>query len=242
MGKNLHFLPECHSTNLVAFELSRGGAIPEGTLVITENQTAGRGQRGNIWTVEKGMNLTFSLVVYPKFIPPKDQFLLSQAVSLGIYDFIRTLKIGEVKVKWPNDIMVNGRKVCGILIENQLVGGTIELSVIGIGLNVNQTALPVPTASSLKNFRGFDFDLEEVLEDVCHCVEVRYLQLRNNQWSELREDYRQALYWRDESRTFFSKGQNFSGMIRGTDEQGRLQLEVKNELRSFDVKEILYLQ
>lgn len=211
-------------------------------MVITENQTAGKGQRGNVWSAEKGMNLTFSLVVYPKFIPAKDQFLLSQAVSLSLYDFIRTLQIGHVNVKWPNDIMINGKKVCGILIENQLVGSTIELSVIGIGLNVNQTVLPVPTATSLKNIGGFDFPLNEVLEEVCHCMEVRYQQLRNNLWTDLREDYHQALYWRGEQHTFFSKGQNFSGIIRGTDEHGRLQVEVNNDLRHFDVKEILYLQ
>jgi BirA family transcriptional regulator, biotin operon repressor / biotin---[acetyl-CoA-carboxylase] ligase len=241
MGKNLVFLPECHSTNTAAMDLSRESTVPEGTLVITENQTAGRGQRGNNWLADQGKNLTLTFVLHPKFLPAKDQFLLSQAVSLGIYDLLEKEVGAQVKIKWPNDIMVSGKKVCGILIENQLVGSSIEMSVVGIGLNVNQTHFAVPTASSLASVKGKTFDLDELLDDLCHYVELRYLQLKNQLWVELKEDYRKALYWRNEVHTFFSKGRNFAGVIEGVDEAGRLMVKVEKEMKAFDLKEILYI-
>lgn len=243
MGKNLVFLPECHSTNTVALELVQKGSALEGTMVITDHQTSGRGQRGNQWTAEKGQNLTFSLVLHPNFLPPKDQFMLSKAVSLGLLDFISSsLPVVSAKVKWPNDLIVNGRKLCGILIENQLTGSRYESAVVGIGLNVNQTDFPIPTAASLSTFASHRFDLDELLDELCLCLERRYQQLRRGEWKTLNTDYLNALYWYGEVHTFFSKAENFAGIIEGVDEIGRLLVRVGAEMRTFDLKEILYIR
>jgi BirA family biotin operon repressor/biotin-[acetyl-CoA-carboxylase] ligase len=236
-------LPECHSTNTVALELIQNGGAQEGTLVITEHQTSGRGQRGNQWASEKGQNLTFSFILNPRFLAPKDQFMLGKAISLGLHDFVsRVLPQDFVQVKWPNDLIVNGRKVSGVLIENQLSGSLYESAVVGIGLNVNQLEFPVPTAASLSTFAHHRLDLDELLDELCLLLEQRYQQLKRGDWDSLNKDYLNVLYWFREEHTFFSKSENFVGVIEGVDEIGRLLVRVGAEMRTFDLKEILYIQ
>jgi BirA family transcriptional regulator, biotin operon repressor / biotin---[acetyl-CoA-carboxylase] ligase len=241
VGKNLVFLPECHSTNSYLLDLARASQLPEGTLVITDNQTAGRGQRNHQWHTEEGQNLTFSLLLAPKFLSVKNQFLLSQAIALAVHDSIKLLINAEVKVKWPNDIMIDGKKTCGILIENQLTGNAYEAAVVGIGLNVNQTNFSLSTATSLALAAGETFDLDELLDSLCKHVEVRYLQLKNNQAEQLKSDYLDAMYWRGEAHHFFGHGKNFAGMIAGVDETGKLKVESEGKQHIFDLKEIAYL-
>ena len=111
-------MPECHSTNSLLLDLTRKISQPEGTIVITKQQSRGRGQHGNSWESEPGKNLTLSLLLKPNFLAVKQQFYLTMAFSLGVCDFLTERSIGNVKIKWPNDILVNERKVAGILIEN----------------------------------------------------------------------------------------------------------------------------
>ncbi len=165
--------------------------LQEGTVVITREQAEGRGQRGNKWISEAGMNLTFTIVLYPHFLEPAKQFGLSQAVSLGISDHLeKTLKGLKPRIKWPNDIYVNGGKISGILIENVLSGNKISFSLIGIGLNVNQTVFGegVPNACSMRTLSGLEFDLEDCLSSLCACLERRYLQLKAGDVAGLEAD------------------------------------------------------
>jgi BirA family transcriptional regulator, biotin operon repressor / biotin---[acetyl-CoA-carboxylase] ligase len=143
LGKNLLILPECPSTNTFAAELDQAGQAPDGTVVITHHQTSGRGQRGNTWESGTGLNLTFSAVVQPVFLTATSQLHLNKAVALAVHDVVATYvsenekkekkeKKGPAgqatRVKWPNDIMIGEKKVCGILIENQLTGGQLSRS------------------------------------------------------------------------------------------------------------------
>ena len=117
--------------------------LPEGTLILTEDQTRGRGQMGNKWLTEKGKNLTFSIVLYPSFLRPNQHFYLTQFVSIAIQEVIQELLPDKgIKIKWPNDLYVENRKLAGILIENILSGHRIQSSILGIGLNVNQVQFP----------------------------------------------------------------------------------------------------
>src|SRR5690348_13137008 len=105
MGHSLVFMPECHSTNGEALRLLQDNPpVAEGTVIITDNQTAGRGQRGNTWESEPGKNLTFSIILKPTFLHPKDQFKLNMCVSLALHDYL-TSQLQDVKIKWPNDMM-----------------------------------------------------------------------------------------------------------------------------------------
>lgn len=239
-GKTLVFVPECHSTNSLASELALNKTA-DGTVVITANQTAGRGQRGNTWLVEPGMNFTFSLVLFPKFLAVKDQFFLHRFVSLSLTDYLENYFGDEPKIKWPNDILIKGKKVCGILIENQLSGIQLTQSIIGIGLNVNQKEFDLPSASSMTALSGKQFDLKVELEKLLHALERRYLQLKQGKTTELNRDYLNKMYWRDEFHFFSSYEEKFEGKIIGTNETGRLQIEVDKTIRTFDVKEVSYL-
>src|SRR5688572_19822458 len=118
-------MPECHSTNTLAMELCQQTNAPEGTLVITSKQTSGRGQRGNTWESIPHMNLTFSLVLRPTFLSVREQFYLNIFTSLSIRDFLAESCHIPIHIKWPNDILANDFKICGILIENQLSGDKI---------------------------------------------------------------------------------------------------------------------
>ncbi len=235
------FVPECHSTNTLAADLSGKTEMAEGSLVITAFQSAGRGQRGNTWLVEPGKNFTFSLILKPKFLSVKDQFYLNRFVSLGLTDYLQNYFSAEVRIKWPNDILISNKKVCGILIENQLSGIQLSQSIVGIGLNMNQREFGVKTASSLSALSGNEYDLQKELEKLLSALEVRYLQLKQGKYETLSNEYLHRLHWINEIHTFSAQDKNFEGEITGTDEIGRLQIKSSEGIRTFDVKEVSYL-
>lgn len=242
MGKNLVFVPECHSTNTLAHEIGQLPSSVDGTAVITSNQTAGRGQRGNSWEAEPGKNLTFSVLLKPTFLAVKDQFFLNIISSLSIRDILRDKSDATVSIKWPNDILINGKKVCGILIENQIQGQQVSQSIVGIGLNVNQTGFAVPTATSLTEFTGRSEDLQSVFELIMQRLEVRYLQLREGKYDKLKEEYLAALFLRGTESLFASAEQQFQGTILGIDEIGKLVVDTQAGVRAFGLKEITYVR
>ena len=240
-GKKVISVPECHSTNDFAAQIVQHSSAGEGTLVITNKQTAGKGQRGAEWLSEPGQNLTFSLVLIPSFLDPKDQFFLTMCIALGVYDLVRREVASEAYIKWPNDIMVCGKKICGILIENQLRGSRFVSSIAGIGLNVNQQTFPFPTATSLSLIKQQSYGLEDVLHDLLACVERRYLQLRQGDREGLKSDYMAVLYWKGEPHTFLAGETRFRGIIRGLDASGRLHIDEEGRDRFFAVKEVEYI-
>lgn len=241
-GKNLVYVPECHSTNTLLAELMQKAETPEGTLVITDHQTAGRGQRGNTWQATIGLNFTMSLLLKPKFLPVKDQFYLQRVVALGLTDYLQLYFDDDAKIKWPNDILIKGKKVCGILIENQLSGAYLSQSIAGVGLNVNQKVFALPAATSMALMSGTEFDLSLELEKLLLKLEQRYLQLKQNKQEQLKADYLQRMYWRKEVHWFAAAGREFEGTITGTDEMGLLQMESREGVRTFDVKEVTYVK
>lgn len=238
MGKNLVYVPECHSTNTLASELCQLTSTVEGTIVITDNQTNGRGQRGNLWLSDPHKNLTFSLILKPTFLKPIDQFNLTMAISLALCDFLTHQLKAEVKIKWPNDILVNDKKLCGILIENSLAGEMIQWSVVGIGLNVNQDSFLIESASSMKAIKGCDFNLPDELTKLFECLERRYLQLRSDKISDLKNDYLSCLYGKGELRKFVDATGEIEGVIEGVTQQGKLLIASGGGIKSYDLKEI----
>lgn len=233
-------MPECHSTNSWALEICQQSCPPEGTVLITNRQLSGRGQRGKSWESEPGMNLTFSLILKPTFLAIKDQFMLSMATSLAIRDYLTELLSMSVQIKWPNDIFVNEFKICGILIENQLSGDRLTNSVVGVGLNVNQTSFKSDNAASVATITGSSYELQEVLDGVLVAIEARYLQLRQNKIAQLRDEYHAHLYRRGVMSRFTNGSEPFLGEISGVDGQGKLQVLVNGEKKIFDTKEIAF--
>jgi BirA family transcriptional regulator, biotin operon repressor / biotin---[acetyl-CoA-carboxylase] ligase len=240
IGKQFVFVPECHSTNTLALQISQSKTVNEGTVIITNNQTAGRGQRGNTWESAAGMNLTFSVILTPGFLEPKAQFQLTIVTSLAICDFLETKCKVSVSIKWPNDILIQMKKISGILIENQVQGSRITYAIIGIGLNINQTGFQHDNATSLKATTTLEYRLEEVLHDVLQFLEVRYLQLKQQKITMLKNAYLSKLYLKDQPHVFTSNNRRLEGIIRGVDDTGRLCLESDGSLQYFGNKEIAF--
>jgi BirA family biotin operon repressor/biotin-[acetyl-CoA-carboxylase] ligase len=241
IGKNLVFVPDCHSTNTLALQLAQQSSAIDGTIVITDHQTAGKGQRGNVWEAEAGMNLTFSLILKPKFLAINKQFYLNIAICLALRDYLKEKTTHIIHIKWPNDILVHGKKISGVLIENQLQGTEILNSIAGIGFNVNQKHFLSPAATSLSNLSPFTFDLDTELSVLLGFIESRYLQLRQDKYELLMNGYLEALYRRHEHHSFSSRYGSFEGIIEDIDPMGKLRIRSENELRSFGVQEIKYL-
>ena len=241
IGKKNIYLPTCQSTNDEAALLLQQGAVAEGTLVLTDHQLAGRGQRGNNWQAAPGQNLTFSIVLKPTFLTATEQFRLNVAVSLGVWEGLMPLLDNELKIKWPNDLYHKNQKIGGILIENVLQSSRLETTIIGIGINVNQVNFDNPHATSLRNITHQTYDLREVLDDLLLKIEENYLLLRNGHYNRLKMRYLQNLYRYQEIHLFRQNDTIFEGIIIGVGETGKLAVQIDNELQHFDLKEINYL-
>jgi BirA family transcriptional regulator, biotin operon repressor / biotin---[acetyl-CoA-carboxylase] ligase len=243
LGKNIVFMPECHSTNSHALQLcQQSPSTPEGTIIITDNQTAGRGQRGNKWITEPGNNFTLSIILKPTFLRIKDQFFLTVFISLSVRDYLHEKGCTAIRIKWPNDIYVGSKKICGILIENIIAGDRFSNVVIGIGLNVNQDEFGMDSATSLRLELEQGFNLQSELELLLANIEARYLKLRRNELQSLMVEYLSLMYWRGEVHLFSSNDKDFEGTITGLDEVGRLKILTDTGENSFDVKEINYVR
>lgn len=233
-------LEETDSTN--SYVAREAANLQSPTMVTAERQTAGRGQRGNTWESEPGENLTFSIFYRPSQLHPREQFMLSEAVALAIADALAVFHI-HAEVKWPNDIYVGDRKICGILIEHSLFGASISHSIIGAGLNVNQTLFvsDAPNPVSMAQLSDMQFDLEKVRCAVADAMERRLRQLETRDFDHLHTDYINRL-WRREGYHHFieaASGARFSARIHSIARDGMLTLKQKNGVsRSFAFKEV----
>ena len=238
LGNRIVELEEIDSTNSYLQSIANNEDSFEGLVVVTKNQTMGKGQRGNVWQTEQGKNLTFSLLLKPN-IKIDEQFLLSQVVALGVSDFLKTVTPLKVQVKWPNDIYLNGKKVAGILIENTLTSQLIGNCIVGIGLNVNQVQFEnLPFATSLKRELNTTFDLKQLFANLLKCIEVRYLQLKAGKIELLQQYYLENLMGYQQPQQFEIANQTVTGIIKGVNKNGNLQVEINFQLHEFDWKEL----
>jgi len=232
------------STNVFLKNLSVQKTLIDFTTVVAKHQVKGRGQRGSSWYSEEGKNLTFSVFKKVDSLDVGHQFGISMCTSLALYKCLKQYNIPGLFVKWPNDIMSGDKKVCGILIENTLSGGVIESSIIGIGLNVNQTTFEgLEKASSLQLISGQAFNLEELLANIVLVLKHQFNEFQKNGFDMLKEAYEDVLFRKDIPSTFEdSKNQRFTGIIRGVSKIGRLQIELEKGCTvNFDLKEVSLL-
>lgn len=166
-----------------------------GDVVWAEHQTAGRGQRGHVWTSPEGENLTFTLVLEPRFLPVNEQFLLNEAVALALAETFGTFGL-DARIKWTNDIYIGDRKAVGMLIENNCSGGRLSRTLAGIGININQTEFDpsLPNPVSMAQVAGHTFDRAEVLDCFLNRCAARYAQLERGENEALQHDYKRHLY------------------------------------------------
>ena len=244
IGKNHFFLSDVDSTNTYAINLLRNVNAIEGSVIYTHNQTQGRGQRGAQWQAQIGKNITASVILKPSFLSINNTFLLSKLSALAIYDVLTELlptSQYDIKIKWPNDILVNKKKIAGILIENQFNGNYLTSCVIGIGLNLNQAEFGdlKETATSLAIELKQEFEIETVLNALCSKLEKWYLKLKANHIQEIDSTYLEKLYGLNQSLDYENENNNgFTGIITGIAPDGKLILQIANQEKQFDLKQI----
>lgn len=243
VGQNIIALPRIDSTNnYIKNLLSKSEPLPEGTVIMAEEQYAGRGQFNNQWLSEPGKNLTFSILLFPSFLHPNQQFLLNIAISIAINEVLAKIIGSACKIKWPNDIFFNEAKLAGILIENNLSGRNWNHAIVGIGINVNQTEFPsyIQNVTSLKQITSHTFDLHLLLRDFCTTIEQRYLELKNHRAQHHYSFYLSNLYRYNEHTEFQIHQDYKEGKIVGVDERGSLLINIGGEIHAFAPKEVSF--
>ncbi len=246
-------LPTVPSTNTWLKE--HASEFGHGDIVVTDDQTAGRGQRGNFWEAEPGKNLTFSMLLKPDSIAPARQFVISECVALGVSEVLRDRLSGHidpdlVKVKWPNDIYVGDDKIAGILIEHAVNTERILHTVAGIGLNVNQTIFhsSAPNPVSMAQLAGHaSFSLTEIMEDIAAAVlrRVKDASRSDRGVDHLHEEFHSML-WRNDGNAYrfmlASDTSRFVAVIDGVDPDGMLRLRLPDgEVHRFAFKEVVFI-
>ena len=235
-------LAETTSTNTYLAALCQKEACAELTTVYSSFQSAGRGQRGNSWESEAGKNLLFSFVVYPEFLEAHRQFYLSQVTALALHDVLSSYTEG-ISIKWPNDIYWKDKKICGMLIENDLSGHNLYCSIIGIGINLNQTVFrgDAPNPVSLFQIIGKEVDREEVLHRFLSIFYRYYLSLLQEEHEDIRARYQSALYRREGYHGYKDESGEFEACIHDIESTGHLLLALRDgSIRRYAFKEVSY--
>lgn len=207
--------------------------------MVTEYQTSGRGQIGNSWESEAGKNLLCSVFLKPVLLPVSSSFFLNMSVCLALADSLNEFHPGFV-VKWPNDILFDGRKVCGVLIENNINGRYIQNSIVGIGLNINQLNFAYPHAVSLAQVTGRRQEVSHVLDRVLQHLEARYLQVTGNP-GRLKEDYLNGLYGVHGPVEVSFNGKKWQAQVEDVKKDGELLLSAEGRHFNFRFKEVEFV-
>jgi len=243
LGKNIIYLPHCHSTNTLLLQYVKDGEVAEGTVIVADYQTGGRGQRGNTWQSAEGENLLFSVYLRPQFIEPQWQYLINVLTAQTIVETIdKWGSLCQAEINWPKDIFLNDKKLGGILVETLISGRTLEHAVIGMGLNLNQRDFGEMNATSLAR-EGISLDRWELLEAFLLRLEENLTWLVNRGEEALRRSYLKRLRWIEEEHQFqlSSSGEIFFGTIIGIDEFGRLKVSLSDTEKTFDIQQIKFI-
>lgn len=236
-------ISETNSTNNHLQALCAEQQIKEFTTVVTDFQTSGRGQRGNSWESEPNKNLLFSFVLFPEFLEARRQFLISQIVSLAIKEELETYT-KDISIKWPNDIYWKDKKICGILIENELMGKNINQSIAGIGININQEMFynAAPNPVSLWQITGKRYDCFEILKNIMLRIRTYYDLLRKNETSSIATSYEKSLFRKEGMHRYKDAKGEFLARIVGVEPEGKLILEDETlTKRGYMFKEVEYI-
>jgi BirA family biotin operon repressor/biotin-[acetyl-CoA-carboxylase] ligase len=232
------------STNLYLRQLLQEGPVADGTVVWALEQTAGRGQGNHVWETLPNENLTFSLLYRPAFLPAEGVFILNKMVALAILDTLQNqLPHAAWHIKWPNDIMVNDKKVAGILIETGL-RTNVETAIIGIGINVNQRDFPgLPHATSLLLESGERFELDTLLNQLLQHLEAGYLLLRRDAPAAgIHRRFYEHLWGRGEYVQWEANGDTFGATLLGVRTDGKLEIDREGKIECYELGQIKWLR
>lgn len=247
IGKPILHFSILDSTNDYAKLLLTNNTPKNGTVILADYQSEGRGQQDNSWESEEGKNLLFSLILYPKLLPAEQQFFMNMAICNGIIEGLSYLvKIPKLSIKWPNDIMIGDRKLAGILIENAISGIQIKYAVVGIGINIYQCNWKaIDTAISLGAYipEGH-LSRWQILESILIAIERNYYLLERGKHNLIKDTYMKHLYRHDGHYHQFRRGdKEFAAKILDVCADGRLKLleEYSQSVGDYVLKEIKFI-
>lgn len=226
-GSHIIQIDRVSSTNNYAAKLLNQTKIPFGAVIMAQFQDDGRGQRGAVWQSKSGENLLFSAILDGSLMKECPPFYLSKCVAVSIKDTLSYFLKHKIHLKWPNDVLVERRKIAGVLIESQWKGNNLFSSIIGVGLNVNQTHFEYGfDATSMKLLSANDYDLKEVLQVLCTNLNFNFSRLLSKEYSDLQQDYLSSLYKYNE-KTHFKIGDKLEEVVlKDVNENGMVSLEM----------------
>lgn len=245
IANNQIFLKEVDSTNTYLFDLVSKNKPLEGLVVYTDYQSQGRGQIGSNWESSKGQNILTSILLRPNFLDYSDIFSLNVITSLGVRAILEDALGREegIKIKWPNDIYVDGKKICGILIQNIFSGANTMDTVIGIGLNVNQIEFLTPNATSIHKILKKKVNIDIIRTGLYYYIEQYYNLLKIHKTKNIHEQYESYLYQKDMVRRYqdVKTQEAFQGIILGVQRDGQLIIQKNDAIKKYSFKEVKYL-
>jgi BirA family biotin operon repressor/biotin-[acetyl-CoA-carboxylase] ligase len=234
---------ELTSTNEYLWELSEKQKLEDFYTISAGFQNSGKGQDDNVWESAKDKNILLSIIVNPSFLLAENVFQISRWVSLAIVGYLKEKGLRNIQIKWPNDIYIDDKKIAGILIQNAMLGHHISKSMIGIGLNINQTVFvsDAPNPVSLKQLTQQDYSVNNEISSLIKHLQKNYRLLMSTP-QQLIQDYHELLYQRDQWRDYQIGEEIIKGMIKGVDQFGRLVLEKSyGNTLVLDIKEVRFL-
>lgn len=240
---NIIKLSAINSTNDYLKQLSAIQYVENFTIVTAENQTAGRGQMGAKWNVEPGKNLTFSVLIKDVLLEINEIFSLNAAVAVSVADALETLHIGDISIKWPNDILAGNKKIGGILIENSIKNNGEIYSIVGIGLNINQQVFDgLFKATSLAVLYGREYDKDTVMIAIAENLKRNVAAVLHKDTNAIWQKYHKKLYKRNVPMPFEKQGKRFMGIIKGISKNGSLMVQLEDDtIAEYGIKEVQLL-
>ena len=239
LGNQIFRLDKVDSTNNFAANLIEEQLCRNGALILADTQTAGKGQRGSLWESEPGKNLLCSYVYFPDNLSVNFLQEFNMCLSISLIKCLNYFEI-DAEIKWPNDILVDGKKISGILIENNVRAGKVKSMIFGIGLNINQQSFLNLGATSMALIRGAEFSIDEVSLQLTKEFN-HWVSFVGGDHQDLKLFYLNLLYGINTIHRFQSQDQEFEGIIVGVNDFGDLEINVLGEIRSFKNKEISFL-
>ena len=239
LGNQIFRLDKVDSTNNFAANLIEEQLCRNGALILADTQTAGKGQRGSLWESEPGKNLLCSYVYFPDNLSVNFLQEFNMCLSISLIKCLNYFEI-DAEIKWPNDILVNGKKISGILIENNVRAGKVKSMIFGIGLNINQQSFINLGATSMALIRGAEFSIDEVSLQLTKEFN-HWISFVGGDHQTLKLVYLNQLYGLNMIHRFQSQAQEFEGVIVGVNDFGDIEINILGEIRSFKNKEISFL-
>lgn len=240
IGQKIIHLDQVDSTNNYAANLQKAGKIEHGTVILSDEQTAGRGQLGTQWHSKPAENLLCSVFLLPDNLSVHQQFMLTQYASLSVLKVLGKIGI-EARIKWPNDLYVTGKKISGMLIENTIRGEFISSTIVGIGLNVNQVEFSGLRATSIRAETNEFYSINELVFLLVNEFNGLWNVLAQQDSSYLNAHYLEQLYLMREQALFEDVEGVFEGMITGVSPEGFLNVTKNGCVRSYSLKELRFM-